>query len=331
MKRVTHHCARKRIATSLAIALAVAAASTPAEEFPSKPMRLIVPFAAGGGADLNARRLAEPLSGLWKQPVVVQNMGGAGGNLAAAATAASEPTGYTLLFASLAIIVNNPTLYQGTLPYDPDKDLAPVVLVGQVPLVLMVNAQSPAKDVASLIALAKQRPNTLHFGSGGVGTSMHLTAELLKARTGIDIVHVPFKGANPVVAAMMSDEVQIMFQNAGLADNQAKTGRLKALAIASDKRMKIMPTLPTFQESGMPNFRAAITYGIYVVAGTPTSLIKRLNHDINTVLKDATYLRQMEILGIEPGGGTPRELADYVATEREKWVPILRKLNIKAR
>jgi tripartite-type tricarboxylate transporter receptor subunit TctC len=331
MKLATRHPYNPSIVFSavLSTTLLFSVGISCAQKFPTKPVRLIVPFSPGGGADLNARRLAEPLGAYWKQTVVVHNMGGAGGNLAVAATTNGEPTGYTLLFASLAIIANNPTLYKGKLAFDVDKDLAPIVIVGEVPLVLMVNSKSPAKDVASLIELAKQRPNKLHFGSGGVGTSMHLTGELLKSTTQIDIVHVPYKGASNVVAAIMGNEIQMIFQNAGLAQSLIKGGRMKALAIASAKRMKILPSVPTFAEIGMPKFRAAITYGIYVRSGTPASTRTQINRDMNAVLKDPAYVAQMTKLGIEVGGGTPRELDDYVAGERKKWVPIIR--NIKTR
>jgi tripartite-type tricarboxylate transporter receptor subunit TctC len=196
--------------------LITCAFSVSAQQFPTRPVRMIVPFVAGGGADLTARRLAEQLSAVWKQPVVIQNIGGAGGNLAVSATASSEPTGYTVLFASLAVIANNPALYD-KLPFDPDKDLAPVILLAEVPLVLIVSATLPAADVSSFIALARKQPGTLHFGSGGVGTSMHLAGELLKSVAGIDLVHVPFKGANQVIAAIMGNEIQFIFQNASLA------------------------------------------------------------------------------------------------------------------
>ncbi|MPZ42850.1 MAG: tripartite tricarboxylate transporter substrate binding protein [Betaproteobacteria bacterium] len=314
------------VAAGLAAALITGAASVWAQEFPTKPVRMIVPFAPGGGSDLNARRLSDQLSDRWKQPLVVHNMGGAGGNLALAATASSEPTGYTMLFASLAIIVNNPTLYSN-LQVDPDRDLAPVVLIGEVPLVLLVNAELPANDVASFIALAKQRP--VHFGSGGVGTSMHLAGELLNSVAGIKMVHVPFKGAGPVVAAIMGNEIQMIMQNAALAEGQVKGGRLKALAIASPKRLAMLPNVPTFEESGVPNYRAAISYGIYVRAGTPASVIATLNRSINAVLADPAYRKQMASLGMELAGGTPQQLAAYVAAERKKWVPIIRALGIK--
>lgn len=313
--------------TALAAVLVAVTASVPAQEFPAKPVRMIVPFAAGGGSDLHARRLAEKLSERWKRPVVVHNMGGGGGNVALAATASSEPTGYTLLFASLAIIVNNPTLYEN-LAVDPDRDLAPVALIGEVPLVLLVNAELPANDVASFIALAKQR--TLHFGSGGVGTSMHLAGELLNSVAGVKMVHVPFKGAGPVVAAIMGNEIQMIMQNAGLIDAQVQGGRVKALAIASPRRLAILPNLPTFAEGGVPNYHAAIAYGIYVRAGTPPSVVAALNRSVSAAIADPAYRQQMAALAMDLAGGAPQQLAAYVAAERKKWVPIIRRLGIKS-
>ena len=289
---------------------------------------MIVPFVAGGGADVTARRLAEQLGAIWKQPVVIQNSGGAGGNIAVAAAASSEPSGYTVLFASVAIIANNPTLYE-KLPFNPDKDLAPVILLGNVPLVLMVSTALPATDVPSFIALARKQPGTLHFGSGGIGTSMHLAGELLKSVAGIDLVHVPFKGANQTIAAIMGNEVQFIFQNAALVEGQVKGGRVKALGIASAKRLATLPDLPTFEESGVPDFRVGIGYGLYVRAGTPPSVIATLNRDAQAVLDDTAYRKQMAALGFELAGGRPQELAAYVQAERKKWLPIIRKLGIK--
>jgi tripartite-type tricarboxylate transporter receptor subunit TctC len=326
-------CVKATLLLASLIACAVSASAQhpstgSGQGFPTRPVRMIVPFVAGGGADVTARRLAEQLGAVWKQPVVIQNSGGAGGNVAVAATASSEPTGYTVLFASVAIIANNPTLYE-KLPFDVDKDLAPVILLGEVPLVLMVSTTLPATDVPSFIALARKQPGTLHFGSGGVGTSMHLAGELLKSVAGIDLVHVPFKGANQVIAAIFGNEIQFIFQNAALVEGQVKGGRVRALGIASQKRLGTLPDLPTFEESGVPNFRAGISYGIYVRSGTPARVISTLNRDVQAVLDDPAYRKQMTAFGFELGGGTPQQLAAYVQAERKKWVPIIRKLGIK--
>jgi tripartite-type tricarboxylate transporter receptor subunit TctC len=293
----------------LSAALITCTASASAQQFPTRPVRMIVPFVAGGGADVTARRLAAELGAAWKQPVVIQNSGGAGGNIAVAAAATSEPTGYTVLFASIAI--------------------APVIYLGEVPLVLMVSAALPATDVPSFIALAKKQPGTLHFGSGGIGTSMHLAGELLKSTASVDVVHVPFKGANQTIAAIMGGEVQFIFQNAALVEGQVKGGRVKALGIASPKRLGTLPDIPTFAESGVPNFRVGIGYGIYVRSGTPAAVIAKLNRDIQAVLDDPGYRKQSAALGFELGGGTPQQLTAIVQSERKKWVPLIRKLGIK--
>jgi tripartite-type tricarboxylate transporter receptor subunit TctC len=319
---------RRLTATLLSLSLIAGAVGASAQQFPVRPVRMIVPFVAGGGADVTARRLAEQLGALWKQPVVIQNSGGAGGNLAVAATTASEPTGYTVLFASVAIIANNPSLYE-KLPFDVDKDLAPVILLGEVPLVLLVSATLPATDVPSFIALARKQPGTLNYGSGGVGTSMHLAGELLKSVAGIDLVHVPFKGANQVIAAIFASEIQFIFQNAALVEGQVRGGRVRALGIASQKRLAMLPDLPTFEESGVPNFRVGISYAIYVRSGTPPSVISKLNGDVSAVLDNPAYREQMAAQGFELGGGTPQQLTAYVRAERKKWAPIIRKLGLK--
>ena len=194
----------------LAIAMMTCASIAPAQEFPTKPARLVVPFSAGGGADLNARRLALRLENAWKQPVVVHNVAGGAGNLAAVAVAASEPDGYTMFFASLPIFITNPVIY-GKLPFDPDRDFTPVILMSETPHVLIVSSTFSATTLSGLIALAKQRPGKLNFGSGGQGTSQHLAGELLKSLAGIDLVHVPYKGAAPAITAMLSDEIHMLF------------------------------------------------------------------------------------------------------------------------
>jgi len=319
----------QRFCTALLSGLLLAgAASTWAQQFPNRPVRVIVPFAPGGGSDLAARRLSTQLESHWKQTMVVHNMGGAGGNLAMQATASSEPNGYTLFFASLAIVVNNPVLYPG-LAIDVDRDLAPVSLVGQVPLVLLVNAQFPAKDLNGFIAHAKQNPGKIHYGSGGAGTSMHLAAELMNSMAGIKMTHVPYKGAGPVVAAIMGNEIQMIFQNASLGETQVKTGRVKLLATASDKRLASLPDLPTFDEAGLKGFRASIAYGVYTRAGTPPALLQTLNQSINTVLKNPEFVAQMTAGGVVLTGGTPQEMKAFVDGERKRWVPIIQSLGLK--
>ncbi|MGZ5170545.1 MAG: Bug family tripartite tricarboxylate transporter substrate binding protein [Burkholderiales bacterium] len=300
-----------------------------AQTFPAKPVRMIVPFAPGGGADLTARGIAQRLSTMWKQPVVPQNIAGAAGNLAAATAAASQADGYTLFFATVPIIVSNPALYD-KLPFNPDRDFSPVILIGEGPHVLLVSSGFKATKLSELIALAKEQPGQLNFGSGGVGTSLHLAGEYLKARAGIELVHVPYKGAAPAIAAMQGNEIQMLFDNGLSAIGHIRSGRTRGLAIASESRSPVLPEVPTFDESGIPNFRSGVGHSIYVRSGTSAAIVETVNRAINTVLQDAEYKQQMTGLAYNLAGGTPGQLKAHIESERKKWLPIIRTQKIKA-
>ncbi len=315
--------------TGLAVAMMTCASIAPAQEYPIKPARLVVPFSAGGGADLYARRLAERLENSWKQPVIVHNVAGGAGNLAAVAVAGSEPDGYTLFFASLPIFVTNPVMY-GKLPFDPDRDFTPVILMSETPHILVVSAAFRATTLSGLIALAKERPGQLNFGSGGQGTSLHLAGELLKLVAGISIVHVPYKGAAPAVVAMLSDEIQMLFDNVSAAVGHIRGGRVRGLAMASKVRVAPLPDVPTFDEGGIRNFYSSIPHGIFVRAGTPAAVVAAINRTINTVIEEADYRKQLAAVGIIPAGGTPEQLTTYLAAERKKWLPLIQRQGIKA-
>ncbi|MGZ5227625.1 MAG: Bug family tripartite tricarboxylate transporter substrate binding protein [Burkholderiales bacterium] len=290
---------------------------------------MIVPFAPGGGADLTARGIAQRLSTMWKQPVVPQNIAGAAGNLAAATAAASQADGYTLFFATVPIIVSNPALYD-KLPFNPDRDFSPVILIGEGPHVLLVSSGFKATKLSELIALAKEQPGQLNFGSGGVGTSLHLAGEYLKARAGIELVHVPYKGAAPAIAAMQGNEIQMLFDNGLSAIGHIRSGRTRGLAIASESRSPVLPEVPTFDESGIPNFRSGVGHSIYVRSGTSAAIVETVNRAINTVLQDAEYKQQMTGLAYNLAGGTPGQLKAHIESERKKWLPIIRTQKIKA-
>lgn len=313
----------------LAIAMMTCASIAPAEEYPVKPVRMIAPFSAGGGSDLAARRLSERLNNAWKQPVIVQNIAGGAGNVAAVAIAASEPDGYTLFFASLPIFVTNPVIY-GKLPFDPDRDFTPVILVSETPHILLVSSSFSATRLSELIALAKERPGKLNFGSGGQGTSLHLAGELLKSVAGINIVHVPYKGAAPAIAAMLSDEIQMLFDNGSSAVGHIRGGRVRGLAVASKARAAALPDVPTFDESGIANFYSGVPHGIFVRAGTPAPIVSAINHTINAVFEEAEYKKQLAAIGIVLAGGTPEQLTAYLAVERKKWLPLIQSRGIKA-
>jgi tripartite-type tricarboxylate transporter receptor subunit TctC len=290
---------------------------------------LVVPFSAGGGADLYARRLAERLENSWKQPVIVHNVAGGAGNLAAVAVAGSEPDGYTLFFASLPIFVTNPVMY-GKLPFDPDRDFTPVILMSETPHILVVSAAFRATTLSGLIALAKERPGKLNFGSGGQGTSLHLAGELLKSVAGINIVHVPYKGAAPAVVAMLSDEIQMLFDNVSAAVGHIRGGRVRGLAMASKVRVAPLPDVPTFAESGIENFYSGVPHGIFVRAGTPAAVVAAINRTINTVFEEPEFRKQLAAVGIILAGGTPEQLTAYLAAEKKKWLPLIQRQGIKA-
>ena len=300
-----------------------------AQAYPTKPVRLIVPFAPGGGADITARGIAQRLSTIWKQPVVPHNIAGAAGNVAAVTTAASQPDGYTLFFATVPIIVSNPALYD-KLSFNPERDFSPVIFIGEGPHVLLVSSGFKATKLSELIALAKERPGQLNFGSGGVGTSLHLAGEYLKTRAGIEMVHVPYKGAAPAIAAMQGNEIQMLFDNGLSAIGHIRSGRTRGLAIASEGRSPVLPEVPTFEESGIPNFRSAVGHSIYVRSGTPAAIVHTVNRAFNTVLQDAEYKQQMTALAYNFAGGTPEQLKAHIESEKKKWLPIIRAQKIKA-
>lgn len=312
-----------------ACALALAALPVSAQEFPAKSVRVIAPFPAGGGTDINVRRLSDRLNKIWKQTVIVENVAGGAGNSAAVAVALSQPDGYTLFFASLAIVAVNPVLYD-KLPFDPDRDFAPVVLVSDTPHVLLVSSTFPATKVSELIALAKARPGSLNFGSGGQGTSLHLAGELFKTLAGIDLTHIPYKGGAPAVTAMIGNEIQLLFDSASSAMGHIRGGRVRGLAIASQARAASLPDVPTFEESGIPGFYSGVGHGMLVRSGTPAAVVSALNRSINAVLNDPEYKKQMADIGVNLAGGTPEQLRSYIASEKKKWTPIIQKQGIKA-
>jgi tripartite-type tricarboxylate transporter receptor subunit TctC len=290
---------------------------------------MIVPFLAGGGADISARRLAERLSVAWKQPVVIQNMGGGAGNVAAAAVAASEADGYTIFFASLPILVTNPVLYD-KLPFDAARDFVPVILLAENPHVLLVGSAPPASTLRELIAFAKASPGRINYGSGGQGTSLHLAGELFKSLAGIDIVHIPYKGAAPAITAMLGDEIQMLFDNVASAVGQIRGGRVRGLGIAARSRTTILPDVPTFDEGGIANFYSGVPHGIVARTGTPASIVATINRTINSVIAEPEYRRQNAAVGTVLMGGTPAQLTAYIEAEKKKWHPLIERQRIKA-
>ena len=283
-------------------------------------------MAPGGTGDLNARRLADQLKAQLGQSIVVENRAGGGGNIAAQSAAAATPDGYTLLFASHPIFAVNPLLHD-KLPFKLG-DFKTVILISKTPHVLLVSNAVPAKTLAELQVYAKTRPAGLNFGSGGVGTSVHLAGELLKSRTGMNLVHVPYKGASLSAVALTSNEIQMLFDSTMTAVGHIRGGRAKGLAIAHTARSTVIPELPTFAESGLPGFEAGVSHGLLVPAATPPNIVSMLNRAINDVLSDAAYRKQMADVGVELVGGTPQSFLEYLNTEYRTWAEVLRKLDL---
>lgn len=315
--------------SSIAVVLALLATPSAGQQFPSQPVRLVGANPAGGAADVNARRLAERLSRKWGQNVVLQNQPSAGGSLAAATVANATASGHTILFAFHPMLAVNPILYKD-LPFDADRDFASVAFISKTPHVLLVSPALSAKSVGELISYAKGNPGALNFGSGGAGSSTHLAGELLRARAGIDIKHVPYRGGAPAATALVGNEIQLLFDATLTAVGHVHNGRLKALAIASGTRAKGIPDVPTFAESGLPGFESTIGHGLMVPARTPKNIIAVLNQAVNEAIRDPAYADPMINLGAEIIGGPPQAFSDFIQAERRKWKPIIEKLNIKA-
>lgn len=317
--------ARRRILLGLAT-VALIAAALPANAqstYPTRPVSLIVPFPAGGSTDLVARVVAEKMSGLLGQQIVVDNRGGAGGNVGTAAAAKAEPDGYTLLMGTVATHAINSALYK-KMPYDPVKDFAPVSLLVVVPNVLVVNPDFPAQNVQELIALAKEKPGELSYASSGNGTPLHLSGELFKTMAGVDIVHVPYKGAGPALVDVMGGHVPIMFDNLPSSTEHIKAGKLRGLAVTTAERSPSMPDLPTIAESGLPGYETYTWNALFVPAGTPPDVVAKLNEAAVAAVSDPEIKAKLESMGATIVGSTPEQLAAHVQAELDKWGPVVK-------
>lgn len=308
-----------------ALFAAIAHAQT---DYPSKPIRLVVPFPPGGATDILSRDLMQRLSLRLGRQVVVDNRPGAAGAIGSELVAKAPPDGYTLLMATTSTHSISPLLTPG-LPYDPVKDFAPVCLVGYATNVLVVPVTLPANSAKELIVLAREKPGVLNFGSSGTGSIVHLTGELFRFRAGIDIVHVPYKGTQLAVPDLVSGQISMLFDSIVSAMPNLKTGKLKAIGISSLKRSPLLPSVPTIAESGLPGFEASTWFGVYAPAGTPKDVIAKLNRELVAVLRSAETRQRMTALGAEPAGSTPEEMSAIVASETAKWAKVIRDANVK--
>lgn len=317
---------RALVLASLAALLPLAGLA--AQPFPAKQIRLVVPYPPGGPLDTVARLLGQKVAASLGHPVIVDNVPGAGGNIGAATVAKAAPDGYTLLMGAVATHAINPALYP-SMPYDAGKDFAAVTQVASTPNVLVVNPAIPANSVAEFVAYAKSRPGKLNFGSGSTGSAGHLAGELFKSLAGVDMAHIPYKGAAAAMQDLVGGRVDLMFDNLASSLAQVKGGRVRALAVTTAKRSPLAPELPTIAESGLPGFDISTWFGIFVPAGTPRPVIDRLHDAFVAALASPDVREKMLNLGAEPVGNTPEAFAAYVSAEAAKYAKLVRSSGAK--
>jgi tripartite-type tricarboxylate transporter receptor subunit TctC len=299
------------------LAVVAGAQGAQAQSYPAKAIRIVVPFPAGGTSDILARAVGQKLSEEWKQPVIVDNRPGASANIGADIVAKSPPDGYTLLCAS-TIHTINPSLY-AKLGYDPVRDFTPITLIAATSQVLAVHPSVPVKTVKEFINYAKKRPGELHYSSAGNGSQPHLTAEMFKARTGINIVHVPYKGAPPAMTDLLAGHVALTFATSPSAVPHARTGKLRALAVSTLTRIAALPDVPTIDEAGVKGFEASGANGLVGPAGMPPAIVERLNAAIVRIVKEPAMSKFLSDQGAEPWTTTPAEYGAYIKSEVAKW------------
>lgn len=311
------------LAAVLAVAAPGAIPAAGAQAFPSKPVKLVVPFPPGGSLDNVGRLLAQKLSEEWGQQVVVENKPGAGGNIGADAVAKSPPDGYTVVMGALSTHAVNPNLYR-TMPYDAARDFAPISNVAITPNVLIVSSKSPVHTLADLIAYAKANPGKTNFGSGSNGSAGHLAGELFKLESGTDVMHIPYKGGAPALQALLAGDTQFMFDNLANAMAQVKGGTVRPIAVTTAQRSRLAPDLPTMAEAGMPGFDISTWFGLLAPAGTPPEVIAKWNAAVVKALNSPDVREKMLAQGAEPSPTTPAEFAAFIAKEREKYARIVK-------
>jgi tripartite-type tricarboxylate transporter receptor subunit TctC len=314
---------------AIAIAALALATSASAQEFPTKTITLVVPYAAGGGNDVMARLVAEKMSKTLGHQVVIENRPGAGGSTATRAVAKATPDGYTLVIGGTGTLAVNPTLYHN-VGYDPRKDFAPVGLIGTSALVVLVNPSLPAQDIKELIALAKRDPGKLNYASAGVGSGIHLGTVLFEMMAGVKLAHIPYRGTAPALTDLIGGHVAIYFSSLPSAIGIAKEGKVRALAVTGPARSPIFPDLPTVAEAGLPGYEAVLHYGIVAPAGTPTPVVARLSAALRAAVAAPDTKERMAQDGTEPLLSTPQEYAADIDREETKWSAVVKQSGAKA-
>jgi tripartite-type tricarboxylate transporter receptor subunit TctC len=316
---------RRLLAACAVLVTAVLAFALPAQAdtFPSRTVKLVVPFPPGGPLDATGRAIAQKLTEAWGQNVIVENKAGAGGNIGADYVAKSAPDGYTVVMGALSTHAVNPSLYP-KMPFDAQRDFAPITLVAITPNVLVVNPSLPVHSVKELIAYAKANPGKLSFGSGSIGSAGHLAGELFKVDAGVDMVHVPYKGAAPAMQGLLAGDTQLMFDNLASAMSQVKAGKLRALAVTTAERSKLVSDLPTMAEAGVPGFDISTWYGLLAPAGTPPDLIAKWNADVTKILSAPEMRERLATQGAEAAPDSPADFAKFIASELVKYAKIVK-------
>ena len=311
---------------ALLVANAVAHTAS-AQTYPAKPIRIIVPLAAGGPGDVLTRAMGQKLSEQTGQPVVIDNRPGANTNLGTEFVAKAPADGYTLL-STANPLTTNPSLYP-VLPYDPIRDFAPVTLIGLTPLLLVVHPSLPVKSVKDLIALAKSKPAQLHYGSAGNGSALHLAGEMFNNVARVKLVHVPYKGVTNAFSDLLGGQISIMFPGAPIALPQVKAGKLRALGTTGEKRMAVAPELPPISEAGLPGYEVSVWYGVLAPAGTPTAAVSRLHTEISKIVQLQEIKDRWAGLGAEPLHNTPEQFAAFLKADVSKWAKVVREASVK--
>jgi tripartite-type tricarboxylate transporter receptor subunit TctC len=306
-----------------------ALAQTSASAYPARAIRLVVPFTPGGSTDILARAIGQKLTEAWGQPVVIDNVPGAGGSIGADKVAKAPEDGYTLLMGHIGTLAVNPSLYPA-LPYDPIKSFAPVAWVARVPNVLVVNPAVQAQSIKELIALAKARPGQLNYGSGGNGSAANLATEYFKLQTSTSLLHIPYRGTAPAVTDLMGGQIQVLFTGAPAVLGQIKNGQLRALAVSSPQRLEALPTLPTMAESGYAGFEADQWYGIVAPAGTPQAIVLKLNSQINQSLASNDLKARLSNEGAIAAANTPEAFGQHIVREIAHWKPVIQSGRVRA-
>ena len=309
---------------ALALGLATAApAALAADAFPSKPVRIVVPFTPGGSTDILARAIGQKLGDAWGQPVVVENKPGAGGNVGVELVAKSPPDGHTIVMGHVGTFAANPALYKA-LPYDPVRDFTMISMVASNPMVVLSNPTFPAKTMPELVQRAKAAPGQINYGSGGIGSGMHLAAVLFQARTGVTLNHVPYKGGNAGPVALLANEIPVLFTTAGGSTTYVDSGRLRALAVTTKKRFVLWPDVPTIAESVAPGFDVLAWYAVAAPKNMPAALVNKLNSTLSEILKRPDVTEKLLVLGAETRATSPREAQDFLASEVARWTKVVR-------